>query len=149
MAMGRAVAWLNLAYRFGTHVLLRMPGRVLRGSGDAERFRSAVMPEGYVPLMPDERLIMPDAMACISCGLCSLACPAVDTTAASAWDEAWTFVAGPSRSIDRAPLVAAGPMECAGCDACAAVCPTGVPITRIAAMLTRLSTDAESGASLP
>lgn len=140
MGMGRILAWINLAYRFGTHVLVRMPSRVFRRGADAQRFRDAVIPEGYVPLMADERALLPAAMNCINCGLCALACPSIADAPAPAWDEAWTFAAGPSRSLDHAPLVAAGPMQCATCDACADVCPTGVPITRIATMLSRLAT---------
>jgi succinate dehydrogenase/fumarate reductase-like Fe-S protein len=142
--MGRAFAWANLAYRFGRHMLLRVPRRAFGRGGDARRFRAAVVPEGYAPLTPAERDLMPAAMRCIDCGLCALACPSIATAPASAWDEAWTFVAGSSRSIDRAALVAAGPTACASCDACADVCPTGVPIPQLAAMLQRLTEPMES-----
>jgi L-lactate dehydrogenase complex protein LldF len=136
---GRALAWLNLAYRFGRHVLVDMPTRVVRGSADMQRFLDAVAPEGYTPLSGEDRELMPAAMACINCGLCSLACPSLRAEPASAWQETWTFVAGPSRSIDRAHLVLADSTSCGGCDACAAVCPTGVPIPDIAAMLQRMA----------
>jgi ferredoxin len=138
LSIGRTMAWINLAYRFGAHVLLRMPRRALRRGGEAQRFRDAVMPEGYVPLEPAEREIMPAAMLCVHCGLCALADPGLAAAPVSAWEDAWTFTAGPSRSIDRATLVAAGPMQYAS-TAALAICPTGVPITRIAAMLTRLA----------
>jgi succinate dehydrogenase/fumarate reductase-like Fe-S protein len=129
----RVAAWLNLAYHFGIHVLFRMPTRLLRGGKQSARFLDAVLPEGYVPLTAEERAAMPAFMTCIHCGLCALACPVIREAPASAWDEAWTFVAGSSRSIDRAALVAAPP--CARCGECEAVCPTGVPITRLAAVL--------------
>lgn len=145
MSVGRTMAWLNLAYRFGTHVLLRMPRRALGRGADAQRFRDAVFPEGYIPLQPAGRALMPAAMQCVHCGLCALACPGLATAPASAWDEAWTFVAGPSRSIDRAVLVADGALHCATCDACTEVCPTGVPITQIATMLTRLAAQQATG----
>jgi succinate dehydrogenase/fumarate reductase-like Fe-S protein len=133
----RVAAWLNLAYYFARHVLLRMPLRALRDSHDARRFLDAVAPEGYVPLLPAERVQFPATMTCIQCGLCSLACPALREGPASAWVEAWTFVAGPSRAIDRARLVEAPP--CAQCAECAAVCPTGVPIPQLAALVTRMA----------
>lgn len=136
---GRALAWTNLAWRFGRHVLTRMPVRAVRRGRDAARFRDAVFPEGYLPLTPDERALMPDAMRCIHCGLCALACPTLADAPASAWDEAWTFVAGPSRSIDHAPLIADGPTDCADSAEAAAVCPVGVPIPRMAAMTRRLA----------
>jgi ferredoxin len=136
---GRALAWLNLAYRFGRHVLVDMPSRVVRGRADMQRFLDAVTPEGYTPLPDDGRELMPAIMNCINCGLCALACPALRAEPASAWQETWTFVAGPSRSIDRAHLVLADVTPCNGCDACAAACPTGVPIPSIVSLLQRMA----------
>jgi formate hydrogenlyase subunit 6/NADH:ubiquinone oxidoreductase subunit I len=140
---GRTAAWLNLAYRFARHVAVVMPRRALTADGGLQRFRDAVEAEGYLPLDAGGRALLPAAMNCIGCGLCSLACPAMRDAAAGrppgAWDEPWTFVAGPSRSIDRAGLVAAGLTPCAACDVCAAVCPTGVPIPQLAALVRRLA----------
>jgi succinate dehydrogenase/fumarate reductase-like Fe-S protein len=138
----RVTAWLNLAYRFNRHVLTRLPIRWMRGGRDFERFAGAVAAEGYVPLTVIERAALPDFMRCIHCGLCALACPAIGATPASAWDEAWSFVAGPSRSIDRAALVAAELAPCTGCTACDDICPTGVPITLLAATISRIAADA-------
>jgi ferredoxin len=139
MAIRKTFAWMNLAWNFGRHVAVQMPARALGRGAGAQRFRDAVLPEGYVPLEPAEREAMPSTMQCIHCGLCSLACPDIRSAPASAWDEAWTFVAGPSRSIDRAPLVAADLPPCVDCQECADVCPTGVPITHMAATLRRLA----------
>jgi succinate dehydrogenase/fumarate reductase-like Fe-S protein len=135
---GRTAAWLNLAYRFGRHVAFRMPKQLLGGDAELRRFGDAVNAEGYLPLLPEERDALPATMQCINCGLCSLPCPTLRSAPASAWDEAWTFVAGPSRSIDRADTVAAGLTPCADCDDCAAACPTGVPIPHLAAVIRRL-----------
>jgi succinate dehydrogenase/fumarate reductase-like Fe-S protein len=139
MALNKAAAWLNLAWSFGRHVAVQLPARALGRGTSARRFRTAVMPEGYVPLEPQERTALPSFMHCVHCGLCSLACPDIAAAGTSAWDEAWTFVAGPSRSIDRAALVAADLSSCADCAECARVCPTGVPIPLMAATLRRLA----------
>ncbi|MBR9989501.1 MAG: 4Fe-4S dicluster domain-containing protein [Gemmatimonadetes bacterium] len=147
MAIRKAVAWMNLAWNFGRHVVVQMPARAMGRGAGAQRFRDAVLPEGYVPLEPAERDAMTSYMQCIHCGLCSLACPDVRAAPASAWDEAWTFVAGPSRSIDRAPIVAADMSPCADCDECAGVCPTGVPIPHMAATLRRLAASVPDRAS--
>jgi succinate dehydrogenase/fumarate reductase-like Fe-S protein len=136
---GRTLAWLNLAWRFGQHVAVRMPARLLRPGDELRRFLDAVAPEGYVPLQPAERELLPAGMNCVHCGMCAIACPAIRAGGASAWEEAWTFVAGPSRSIDRAALAAHHAPPCAECDTCAAACPTGVPIPRLAALVRRLS----------
>lgn len=135
---GRAYAWANLGVRFGLH-LLRLPLRPWRRGRDFQRFVSAVVPEGYVPFSPQERASFPAFLGCIHCGLCSLACPALRETAASGWSEPWTFVAGPSRSVHQAALVAGELAPCTRCDACAAVCPTAVPIPWLAAVLERLA----------
>jgi succinate dehydrogenase/fumarate reductase-like Fe-S protein len=138
-------AWLNLAYRFAVHVLVRMPARALGRRGDYNRFRSTVGAEGYLPMAPAERERFPAFTNCIHCGLCSFACPELRAAPASAWEEAWTFVAGPSRSLDRAVLVAHDLTPCARCDDCAAVCPTGVPIPFLAATLQRMAGQADGG----
>ena len=141
--MSRINAWLNLAYRFGMHVVFRMPSRPF--GNDMEKFLGKVVPEGYVPLAPAERAVFPELMRCVHCGLCALACPAIEGSPASAWNEAWTFAGGLSRSIDHVNLIAADLTPCARCAECEAACPTGVPITQLATLVVRM---AERGATL-
>lgn len=134
--MRRAVAWLNLAWHFALHVTTRLPLRPLLRRREAARFLDAVIPEGYVPLDADERAAFPAFMDCIGCGLCTLVCPVLCESPRGAWDEAWSFVVGASRSIDRARLL--DPPPCARCGECEAVCPMGVPIARLVALAERL-----------
>jgi ferredoxin len=137
--MRRLQAWANLAFQFWKHVLTRLPFRPFRRGRDLARLLDAVRPEGYLPLDAAERDLFPAFMNCIHCGLCTLACPALHEQAGSAWQEPWTFVTGPGRSLHRAPLAAASLEPCARCDVCADVCPTGVPIPHLAALITRLA----------
>jgi len=136
---GKLFAWANLAYHFWKHVLTRWWLRPFRAGRDLEQFRGQVEPEGYLALAPADREHFPDFMRCIHCGLCSLACPALREAPAAAWDETWCFVAGPSRSLDRANLAALSAEPCGRCAVCTTVCPTGVPIDRLAAMVTRIA----------
>lgn len=138
----RLFAWWLLGRRMALQ-LGAASLRPLRRPRGAPAFLAAVGPEGYLPLTRTERADLPAFTRCICCGLCSLACPAVRDAPASAWVEAWTFVAGPSRMLERSPLAATALEPCALCDACAAVCPTGVPIPRLAGMVRRLSQTSE------
>ena len=148
-AATRLRAWILLGTSMASQ-LARLPARTVRGllhggrsahetPGGGEAFLALLRPEGYLPLTVSERADFPSFTRCISCGLCSLACPVLLAAPATAWAEAWTFVVGPSRLLERAPLAAASLEPCARCAACAAVCPTGVPIPRLAGMVERLS----------
>ncbi len=131
-------AWLNLAWHFNKHVLTRLPLRPFRRGRDLARLQATLELEGFVPLNEGQREAFPQFMNCIHCGLCALACPELRDAPASAWQDAWTFVAGASRSLDRSRIVAAQLSECAHCQACADVCPTGVPIPLMAASIKQL-----------
>jgi succinate dehydrogenase/fumarate reductase-like Fe-S protein len=134
----RFLAWMNLAYRFGVHVVWRLPARAIGQRPDYERFRETMRKEGYSPLASTERAHFPEFMQCIHCGLCTLACPALRNAPQSAWQEAWTFVGGTSRSLERSRLAAAA-IPCSKCGECEAACPTGVPISMMAALVERLA----------
>jgi succinate dehydrogenase/fumarate reductase-like Fe-S protein len=131
-------AWLNLAWHFAKHMVTRLPLRPFRRGRDLARFQAAIKPEGFVPLTPEQRAAFPAFMNCVHCGLCALVCPELRAQPMSAWEDAWTFAGGASRSIDRAPLVAAQLSPCSSCAECAAVCPTGVPIPLMAAVMKQL-----------
>ena len=139
MSMQRKLgAWLNLAWHFAKHVVTRLPLRPLRRGRDLARYRSAIAPEGFVPLTKAQRAAFPQFMNCVHCGLCALACRDLRDEPRSAWDDPWTFAAGASRSLDRVQLVASQLAPCSTRPEAAAVCPTGVPIPKMANMFKQL-----------
>ncbi len=131
-------AWLNLAWHFAKHVVTRLPLRPFRRGRDLARYNAAIAPEGFVPLTSAQRAAFPQFMNCVHCGLCSLACRDLREQPTSAWEEPWTFAGGASRSLDRIPLVAAQLPACSTRPETAAVCPTGVPIPKMANMMKQL-----------
>ncbi len=143
---GRLYAWTVLGLHMAGQ-LVRAAVRPLRRRRGVARVLRQVAPEGYLPLAPMERDRYPAFMQCIACGLCSLACPALRQAPAAAWAEAWTFVAGASRMLDRATLAAGATEPCARCAACAAACPTGVPIPVLAALVERMAGESVGSAS--
>lgn len=135
--MRKLGAWLNLAWHFNKHVFTRLWLRPFRPGRDLARFEGAVTPEGYLPLLPAERMHVPASMRCLHCGLCAIPCDREQPF--SAWDEAWTFAGGASRSLDHARLVASDLARCASDPAAEAVCPTGVPIMQMADGIRRMA----------
>lgn len=131
-------AWINLAWHFAKHVTTRLWLRPFRSGRDLARFNKTVAPEGYVPLPADARTQFAGYMNCVHCGLCALDCAKLQDKPNDAWNEAWTFVAGASRSLDRAQLVANDLTECAHDPRTQAVCPTGVPINHMAGAIRRM-----------
>jgi heterodisulfide reductase subunit C len=137
--MRKLGAWANLAWHFARHISTRAPLRPFQRGRDLRRFAGAVVPEGYVPLDGPARLEFPRYMNCVHCGLCALACEPLQRSPCSAWEEAWTFVAGASRSLDHADLVARELPDCAVSASAEHVCPMGVPINHMAATIRRMS----------
>ena len=129
---GKVIAWLNLAWFFARHVTTRWWLRPLRSGRDLARFNRTVGPEGYVPLTPAARANFTRYMACVHCGLCAFPCDELQSKPHSAWDEAWTFVGGASRSLDQTRLVAIDLSPCAQNRNSDAICPMGVLINEMA-----------------
>lgn len=131
--MARPSALVYLAWRalvaHPLKLVFRRPGTGL------ERFRAAYVTEGLVPTRPEDRAMGEAASACISCGLCEAGCdlarasPAVRALGLHA-----AFRLYGRSSAERA-LAGEALDACAGCAGCDALCPTGVPISRVIAHL--------------
>ncbi len=127
----RALAYL------GWRALVAHPlKRAFRQPGTGlERFSAAYVTEGLVPTRTEDRAAGEAAAACISCGLCELGC---DLARASPEIRALGLHAAfrlYSRSSTELPLAREALAACAGCAGCDALCPTGVPISRIVSHL--------------
>jgi len=131
VASPRALAYL--AYRaLVAHPLKRIFRQ--RGTG-LDRFRAAYVAEGLVPTSPGDRSAGEAAAACIACGLCETGC---DLAGASPEVRALGLHAAfrlYSRNVAELPLAREALHACAGCAGCDALCPTGVPISRVLAHL--------------
>jgi heterodisulfide reductase subunit C len=126
----RALAYL--AYR----ALVAHPLKRLRRRGTGlERFRAAYVAEGLAPMSPAARAVGLAAQDCIACGLCE---PGCELAAASPEVRALGLHAAfrlYSRNPAELPLAREALDACAGCAGCDALCPTGVPISRIVTAL--------------
>src|SRR5512132_3768002 len=98
-----------------------------------ERFRAAYVSEGLAGVTPEDREARAGAARCISCALCETGCdlaratPEVRALGLHAVFRLYTRNPADLRHA-REPLAA-----CAGCAGCDALCPTGVPISRVLA----------------
>jgi heterodisulfide reductase subunit C len=131
--MARPAALAYLAWR----ALVAHPWkRLFRQHGTGlERFEAAYVAEGLVPTRPEDRAVAEEAAACVACGLCETCCdlsaaaPAVRALGLHATFRLY------ARSFADLPLAAEALEQCAACTGCEAICPTGVPISRIVSHL--------------
>jgi heterodisulfide reductase subunit C len=105
-----------------------------RGTG-LERFHAAYVAEGLVPTRPEDRAVGEEAASCIACGLCETGCDLAGATPAARALGLHAAFRLYSRSFADLPHAADVLDECAGCAGCDALCPTGVPISRVLAHL--------------
>ena len=126
MGRGRSLAYL--AYRaLVAHPLKRL---FTRGSGE-ERFLASYGAEGLSPTTVEDEEAAEAASACISCGLCESGCSlasASPSVRALGLHAAFRLYSKSALALAAAPEALAA---CTGCAGCEALCPTGVPISRL------------------
>ena len=131
--MASAGALAYLAWRASVAHPLK---RLFRQHGTGlERFRAAYVSEGLAPVTPEDREAGAGAARCISCGLCETGCDLARATPevrALGLHAAFRLY---SRNPAELHLARASLAACAGCAGCEALCPTGVPISRVLAHL--------------
>jgi len=129
--MARADSLAKLAFAYGVHLTRR---RLTRARPQLPALTATYAPEGIRPLEPSERERLPRLVTCINCGLCALAANRVGKTRlpdlASSWMRLYARLGEASSDVEgEAPdLVAAS-----------AVCPVGLPLDEVAAVVRRIS----------
>ena len=129
--MARADSLAKLAFAYGVHLTRR---RLTRARPQLAALTATYAPEGIRPLEPSERERLPRLVTCINCGLCALAANRVGRTRlpdlASSYMRLYARLGEASSDVegDVPDLVAAS-----------AVCPVGLPLEEVAAVVRRLS----------
>jgi hypothetical protein len=130
--MARADSLAKLAFAYGVHLTwgrLRRPRRQLSG------LLETYAPDGVRPLLASERERHPRLVNCINCGLCALAAGRLGRARlpdlASSYMRLYAGLGEASSDVegDSPDLVAAS-----------AVCPVGLPLDEVAAVVRRLTT---------
>jgi hypothetical protein len=128
--MGRADSLARLAWAYGVHLARR---RLARPSSQLTDLLSTYEPDGIRPLEPSERERLPHLTGCINCGLCALAARRIGRTRlpdlASSYMRLFVRLGDASADItgDTPDLAAAS-----------AVCPVGLPLEEVAAVVRRI-----------
>ena len=129
--MARADSLAKLALAYGLHLTRR---RLTRARPQLAALTATYASEGIRPLEPSERERLPHLITCINCGLCALAANRVGKTRlpdlASSYMRLYARLGAASSDVegDAPDLVAAS-----------AVCPVGLPLEEVAAVVRRIS----------
>ena len=129
--MARADSLAKLAFAYGVHQVRR---RVTRRRSQLSSLESTYADDGIRPLQEGERDRHPRLVTCINCGLCALAAGRVGKTRLP--DLASSYMRLYARLGDAESDVAGDSPDLV---AAAAVCPVGVPLDEVAAVVRRLT----------
>jgi hypothetical protein len=129
--MARTDSLAKLAFAYGVHLTRR---RLRRARPQLSALVNTYAPDGIRALEPAERERHPRLVGCINCGLCALAAERIGKTRlpdlASSYMRLYARLGDASSDIagDAPDLVAAS-----------AVCPVGLPLDEVAAVVRRLA----------
>src|SRR5260370_25000971 len=132
--MARADSLAKLAWAYGLHQAGR---RLRRPQSQLSTLLETYAPDGIKAITPAERQRHPHLVTCINCGLCALAASRIGKTRlpdlASSYMRLYARLG--EASSDVAGDGGAGPDLVAA----SAVCPVGLPLDEVAAVVRRLS----------
>jgi succinate dehydrogenase/fumarate reductase-like Fe-S protein len=129
--MARADSLAKLAFAYGVHLTRR---RLTRARPQLATLTATYASEGIRPLDAAERERLPRLVTCINCGLCALAANRVGKTRlpdlASSYMRLYARLGEASSDVEgeSGDLVAAS-----------AVCPVGLPLDEVAAVVRRMT----------
>ena len=129
--MGRADSLVKLAFAYGVHLTRR---RVTRARPQVRALLETLRTDGIRTVDASERARHPQLVTCINCGLCALAAGRLGKTRlpdlASSYMRLYARLGEASSDVEgETPDLAAA----------AAVCPVGLPLEEVAAVVRRLS----------
>ncbi len=132
--MSRLGSLARLAAAYGVHQVRRMVWRRTGALGGAERVLAIYAPDRVRPMTEAEREALPAMSRCINCGICALVAGRLGGIRLP------DLASGYLRHY---PLLADAASDLGGEEpdlaAAAAVCPVGVPLEEVAAIVRRLA----------
>lgn len=129
--MGRTDSLAKLAWAYGVHLTRR---RLTRPRSQLTDLFETYAVDGMRALQPSEREQHPRLIGCINCGLCALAAGRVGKTRLP--DLAASYMRLYARLGDASSDIAGDEPDF---EAASAVCPVGLPLAEVAAVVRRLS----------
>ncbi len=129
--MARADSLAKLAWAYGVHLARR---RLTRPRSQLAELLETYRPDGIRALGPDERRHHPNLATCINCGLCALAAGRLGRTRLP--DLATAYMRLYARVSDASPDLEGEDPDFA---AATSVCPVGLPLEEVAAVVRRIS----------
>ena len=129
--MARADSLVKLAWAYGVHQTRR---RLRPRRSQLADLLETYSPDGIRALTADERARHPQLVTCINCGLCAFAANRLGQTRPP--DLASSYMRLYARLGEASSDLAGGDADLA---AAAAVCPVGLPLEEVAAVVRRMS----------
>jgi hypothetical protein len=129
--MARADSLAKLAWAYGVHLARR---RLRRPRPQLEELLETYSPDGIRAITPAERERHPRLVTCINCGLCALAAGRMGKTRLP--DLASSYMRLYARIGEASSDVAGDAPDLA---AASAVCPVGLPLDEVAAVVRRVT----------
>jgi hypothetical protein len=129
--VGRTDSLAKLAWAYGMHLTRR---RLTRPRSQLQDLFDTYAADGIRALQPSERVMHPDLVGCINCGLCALAAGRIGKTRlpdlASSYMRLYSRLGAATSDLEG---------DEPALEAAASACPVGVPLEDVAAIVRRIA----------